>query len=571
MLALLLSLLLMVRNRILDVHPFVTAALLLAGFLAIDPRITPRPEMFTFLFLTALLLILDLYALHNRNILYIVPLIMLLWCNMHALFILGLIVLVTFCISRLVHDKKTDRTLLVYTGISFAVCLLNPYGIKGFTFPFELLTRFDSGNVYNRHIQEFMPFLRQESYALHDWLFLALILSAVIGTAFTLKRRQLHEVVLMVLFAFLAFASIRNIPLFVLTALPLLGREASEVGSGKGKIPFWLNRVLFSLLILLPAVLAPRLITNAHYLSNRSFNKTGTGIDPEQQPVSAAAFVTKHYPGKRILNSIGFGGWLSWAQPEPVFIDGRLEVMQESLYGEVIASWNGGLPELVGKYRPGVIIYNYVKYYPWTLQLRSMQNWRLVYLDGLAAVFTPDSNNAAVPTLALSSLPPDETPGARESSLSWLEGFYRPVDYAVMDQRHRSMFRSQMNPETPGQERTQQAVAFFNDANRLYRQGDVRGALAAYDSAVALNPSYAKAFNNRGILRASALKDLKGAIADFSQAIGIDPGYGDAYLGRGTALFFLNDTEKACSDWKQAMSLGNRQAARLLELHCNGK
>ena len=571
LLGLLLSLLLLIRNRIFFIPASITGIALLAGFLIIDPRISPRPEMFTFLFITGVLLILDLYAEHRRNYLYLIPVIMLLWCNMHALFVLGLIITAVYFISIWIHERKPDKSLLIWGIISFLICFINPYGIHGFAFPLELLTRFDPQNIYNQHIQEFMPFFSQPDFVIRDYLFLVLLGLTILLTAFTSRVRKIHEIILLSLFAFLGVGSVRNIPLFVLVAIPIVSREIFELNK---RITFRRKEISFIILVLmllLPITLIPRILTNSYYIANNSFNRTGLGINQAHQPVEAGKFIMDNHLDGPILNSIGFGGWLSWVLPQPVFIDGRLEVMQESLYREVTESWNGGLPSLIDKYKPRLIIYNYLKYYPWTRQLKEMNGWRLIYLDGNAVIFTSDTCRSRIPTVDLSRLPSGEMVTAGSSFSNWIKGFYQQTNYSAIDVQHKAMFKLQMDISGPGKQNVRDAMAFFNAANLKYTQGDIRGALAYYDTAVALYPGYAKAYNNRGILRASALKDFYGAISDFDRALEIDPAYGDAYLGRGTAYFFLNDMKLACRNWNDARSFGNVQATRLIGLHCTGK
>jgi hypothetical protein len=570
-LGLFLSLMLMLRNRTFSIPVSVTAIALLAGFLIIDPRIAPRPEMFTFLFLTGILLVLDLYAEHRKNYLYLIPVIMLLWCNMHALFVLGLIVTAVYFTGSWIQLNKPDITLLGWLAVSFLVCFVNPYGIHAFSLPIQLLTRFDPNNIFNQHIQEFLPFFRQPRFVFRDFIFLTFTVTAVFFTAFTWRKRKLHELILMAMFAVLAYSSIRNIPLFVLITLPVISRAAVEL---KNRITFLrrpLSLIVFILMILLPAMLIPRLLTNAYYITNNSYIKTGMGIDSYHQPVEAAAFIVNHHLDGRILNSIGFGGWLSWTLRQPVFIDGRLEVMQEPLYNEITDSWHRGLPSLIARYKPQLIVYSYQVYYPWTLQLKEMTDWRLIYVDGQAAIFTCDPRLNYLPTVTIQPLHSNKRFNSRFTVLSWGQGFFRQVDYDAIDIIHQSVFRLQLSTGRQAASCIRNAVVFFNAANQKFSQGDIRGALADYDTALTINPAYAKAFNNRGILRASSLHDYTGAIADFTRAIEIDSQYSDAYLGRGTASFLLNNLKSACTDWNRASSRGNAKAARLLELHCKGK
>ena len=136
-LSMLLYLLLWLRLKSLGIPRAGTGIALVCAFLIIDPRIAPRPEMLTFLFMVLIPMILDEYVKRRKNLLYILPLIMVLWCNMHALFILGLIIIWVYFISDLIRSRKADRKLLLWTVVSCFACLINPYGIKGFVLPIE--------------------------------------------------------------------------------------------------------------------------------------------------------------------------------------------------------------------------------------------------------------------------------------------------------------------------------------------------------------------------------------------------------------------------------------------------
>ncbi len=567
--SLLLFILLFIRQRTSGIPASIFTISTFITFLIIEPRIAPRPEIFTFLFLTGTLLVLDLYYHRRKNLLFILPFIMVAWGNMHALFVLGIFIIAVYFMSAWLRDRKPDKTILIWMIVSFGVCFINPYGVHVFSLPLELLTRFDPKNIYNQHIQEFTPFFAQKHFVLRDYLFLIITGLSSLMMILTRKKREIHEFILFIVFLFLAFGSIRNLPLFLLIVIIVGGQMTFEL---TGQVRKWHKGwgiAIFFMMLLIPLALVPRIITNAYYLSNNSFNKTGMGINESHQPVMAAEFLLRNHLDGRMLNSIGFGGWLSWNLPQPVFIDGRLEVMQERLYFEITESWNRGLANMIAKYHPQMIVYNYLKYYPWTFQLKEMKNWRLIYADGVAAVFADSSYARDVPAIDLSDLPSPATVSSGNKSNDWISGFYRPANYKSIDSLHLAMLQLQLKTGIARKINPEKAIQYFNSANLKYNHGDIYGALAAYDTAILLQPGYSKAFNNRGILRASAFKDYPRAIADFTKAIELDPHYSDAFLGRGTARFLMGDRQGACHDWNTAYSLGKIQAARLIELHCN--
>ena len=105
-----------------------------------------------------------------------------------------------------------------------------------------------------------------------------------------------------------------------------------------------------------------------------------------------------------MINGLGLGGWLMWSLPQPVFMDGRLEVMTESFYTELVRSWDKGLANLVRNYTPKLVIYNYEQYYPWTTQLAKIPRWRLIYLDGHTAIYAMNGYALSIPSVNLSRL-----------------------------------------------------------------------------------------------------------------------------------------------------------------------
>jgi len=88
--------------------------------------------------------------------------------------------------------------------------------------------------------------------------------------------------------------------------------------------------------------------------------------------------------------------------------------------------------------------------------------------------------------------------------------------------------------------------------------------------AAEIDPEYAAAYNNQGVLKAN-LKDHRGAIRDYTRAIELDPNYAYAYVNRGNSKGYLGDYRGAIADYTKAIRLdpkyatgySNRGAVRL--------
>ncbi|MGF1500417.1 MAG: tetratricopeptide repeat protein [Paracoccaceae bacterium] len=79
-------------------------------------------------------------------------------------------------------------------------------------------------------------------------------------------------------------------------------------------------------------------------------------------------------------------------------------------------------------------------------------------------------------------------------------------------------------------------------------------ALADYNAALLLDPTYAVAYNNRGNVYA-LLGNLEAALADHTRAVELDPEYAQAFYNRGADYEEFGDTEAAIADYTRALEI----------------
>ena len=83
---------------------------------------------------------------------------------------------------------------------------------------------------------------------------------------------------------------------------------------------------------------------------------------------------------------------------------------------------------------------------------------------------------------------------------------------------------------------------------------DPQGALADYNRAIQLYPNFVEAYSNRGLLKQEKLNDPPGALADYNRAIQLNPNFVEAYQNRGDLKYVkLNDTPGALADYDRAI------------------
>ena len=99
-----------------------------------------------------------------------------------------------------------------------------------------------------------------------------------------------------------------------------------------------------------------------------------------------------------------------------------------------------------------------------------------------------------------------------------------------------------------------QAAARVADGLSLGWQGDLDGAISAFDQAIELQPRSAIAWLNRG-LAWQRKGELGRAIADLDQAVRYAPGAARGYYIRSLALRAHGDTRRAVADAARAVDL----------------
>ncbi|MEO0095207.1 MAG: tetratricopeptide repeat protein [candidate division WOR-3 bacterium] len=411
-LILLLFFLIFLRLRKSSVPLWLISILILLSIFPFEIRFGVRPEIFTYIFMVLMLIVLDYYFLYKKSFLFLLPLIQLLWANFHGLFILGWVVIGCYLISIFFTNKKGFIDMLKWAIVSIFVSFINPYHIKGILFPFYLFTRLQNSSVFKDAITEFASPLSERGFLLtaHSALFIYFLF---FGLSFLLllitrRHRKLHEYLLFISFGYLSCTAVRNIPLFIIIAIQITGTSIKDLLpeiKKKIQIPELLENGVAITVILFSFLFSLRIINNSYY-AERGGGNFGIGFDPNTQPIKACEFIVKNRLTGRILNDLNRGSWLIWSVREPVYIDGRLEVMKESLFSEFHNSHEpGGLINLINKYNPSLIIFDYS--YPealfWDIDLENSPEWRMIYWDETSVIYAKKGYAEDLQTVSLYS------------------------------------------------------------------------------------------------------------------------------------------------------------------------
>ncbi|HEV8335816.1 MAG TPA: hypothetical protein VGR67_05320 [Candidatus Polarisedimenticolia bacterium] len=416
------------------------AAFLLLGILASEMRFEARPELLSYAFLAVVLHLLHRHAHGRPAPLWLLPLIHLIWANSHSLFILGWGALACFLVGLRIRDGQVDRRLLGTSAGSVAVTLLNPYGWRGALFPFTLATRLRPGNAFADSIGEFVsPFRLQipEAFPFYPKLpifsFRILAVLLLLSLPLLFRRKRWDLLILALAYFPLAAGMIRNMPILVLVALPglvwSLPAEGLIARAGRGETAkSRIRKALFCLLALLALALGLRVVHDSYYVAARRPTRFGLGWNRLILPLDAAEFAVRAGLRGRMLNHLNFGGTLLWALPQPVFIDGRLEVVGEEFYEEYRRLFDSedALEEAVGRYDLRWVVFPYATNPAALGRMSRDPRWTLAYVDGLSVIFVRQEDAGSLVDPRLPSRI-GEAPGRQDfRSLPGLGGPPRP-------------------------------------------------------------------------------------------------------------------------------------------------
>lgn len=345
---------------------------------------TERPQLFSFLLVVVVLFLLEKLRCEDRwrygAVSLALPLLMLLWGNLHGGYLLG----VGFCCIYVaghgfhwIRSGTVDWRYLAILLSSIGVAFLNPCGIDTF------LAFMSSDSDYFAMVYEAISpvtAFRHGDYYWPYWLFVALVL----GSFVRLRRRIVCEHALLLAGLLLLSLTGLRYMIFLPMCFPLFIEAYAE-----------LTR---------KPLVAAMMLAMGVFLAGANFSAAGQfGLD-NRFPRAAGEFLRGNLPGRKFYNHYDWGGYLAFMLPDSrVFIDGR------GLVPAVAREYNAikdadSYSEKLKKYGADAIVMpglgaNSGKIYPLVKALYGDDRWQLVYWDEVALIFVP-ANDVTLRSIA---------------------------------------------------------------------------------------------------------------------------------------------------------------------------
>ncbi len=121
----------------------------------------------------------------------------------------------------------------------------------------------------------------------------------------------------------------------------------------------------------------------------------------------------------------------------------------------------------------------------------------------------------------------------------------------------------------PQKVRAESAIFYYKRGIKKYQEEDYSGCIAELTKAIEINSSFLNYYLYRANCKYFS-RDFYGSISDLNKAINIGGKFlPEAYVARGISKKIIGDIKGACSDWRKASSLGDKDAAKWVRSGCN--
>jgi len=374
-----------------------------------------RPHLFTYVLYSLFLLLLKRKGSDPIVLCVLMPVLAVVWTNLHGAFFVGALLLVVFTVAAGIpgadapsggkglppskpgaseiggrHSHGASRRqAFAWPALGLvlflAASLVNPYGAK----LWEFIGR--TGQVARPYLSEWAPFhpLRDLGDH-HDFVILAVM--TITGVVLARVRRQPVWLALLVLSLAAAILMRRNIPLFAITAAFVAPRYLHAVaGADLARLASRVPRVLLVL------ALAAFIAASAH--SAATFNKTDPleiEVPEERFPVDAIDYMQRNGISGNALVFFDWAEYCIWKlYPDcRVFLDGRFL----SAYGsKTVTDYFGflylseGWEKALDEYPTDIVLVHSGN--PVCGPMLRREGWTLVFKTEIAALFLKNSEH----------------------------------------------------------------------------------------------------------------------------------------------------------------------------------
>lgn len=363
-------------------------------------NLSPRPQTLAYpLFAFFLLAVVRTYFRKDSRLLWALPFVTVIWANVHGSFFTGWALLGCAALGSVIARRQL-MSAKPY-GVTLVACVaasaLTPAGVGSLLY----LATMSSNQIVRDYVTEWAP----TSFGLREGpLFFGSVV-ILCGLMLRSRRRLMpFEIVLLLVFGYLAWTSVRAVVWWGLAMAPSVARLLGDVLPARaqtGRNRPVLNALIVAMVAVLVIVSLPQ---NKAMIPILPADKQG--IFASGAPVEVAEYLKTHDPPPtgKMLNAQRWGGYLEWATwpHHQVFLDGRIELHPDQVWLDYLeisfpsARWRS----LVQQYGISYFVLDKSEQSDLIGDLRAdSTKWQVDYEDDQAVVFSRTPLSAVAPPL----------------------------------------------------------------------------------------------------------------------------------------------------------------------------
>jgi hypothetical protein len=351
-----------------------------------------RCQIFTFLFFSMWIYVLEKMRVERKNYIWFFPLSMLIWANMHGGFVAGLGLLFLYGIGEFLN-KKPYKAYFVALILSILITLINPYGFEYWKYILQATT------MQRPHVLEWLSTDLFASW-LGWWQFKVMIFISFVGICFPLIKNKFQNIdktrlLLTAVMLFLAIKHIKHQPFFAIVVGSLFysdfysffdflkQKTSSNLQNIVAKFETYKESFIYLLIIVLGSavirVCPLRLV-----------------IPQEKYPVDSVEFIKQSNLKGHLLSTFNWGSYLTYnLYPNClVSVDGRYEEVYPedtmALTSNFIYVIDKHWYDIIKKYKIDALLLD--KQFESYKIIKTSPMWKKVFEDETSAVFVRKNN-----------------------------------------------------------------------------------------------------------------------------------------------------------------------------------
>jgi hypothetical protein len=359
-------------------------------------HVLPRPHIFTYILTAIWIALLESMEENKTRSWWLLPFVMLLWVNLHGMFVLGIGILGIYLVGDFLErpaiswfSTNKSRALLLAGGLSLMATFFSPSG----PMIWEAIASLGSNAYITSKIPEYQS---PNFHLLETWPFIIMLLLTIIGFARRTERLSWTQSLLVVLFTGMALYTSRMIPIFAIVITPIAAQVVADwlradysqsrfftIEKNIYRINSTSNGLIWIFVIVLFAA---------------SLLRSGVTLDPQGKgnvfderffPVEAVSWLKTNPQNGHMFNEFDWGGYLLlnlWPNQQ-IFMDGHTHIYGEKLtkeYEQVITQGKGW-EQVLNKYDVNWAIVRANT--SLAKALSSSASWTIAYEDKTAIIF----------------------------------------------------------------------------------------------------------------------------------------------------------------------------------------